>query len=95
VVIRKKWRCRLRQTFFGLTDDYNEGVYEQIFFLKYTGGWSFSEIYNLPVGLRNWFVKRTVKQLEDEAQAIKEASNGGGNSQTLTVHNQPKMPKTF
>jgi|TARA_Y100000592_G_scaffold56450_1_gene88691 hypothetical protein len=36
-----------------------------------------------------------MKQLEDEAQAIKEASNGGGNSQTLTVHNQPTMPKTF
>lgn len=91
----RKWRCRLRRTFFGLTDDYNEGVYEQIFFLKYNGGWSFSEVYNLPVGLRNWFVKRTIKQLEDEAQAIQEASSGNGRSQTLSVHNQPTMPKTF
>ena len=95
MVIRKKWRCRLRQTFFGLTDDYNEGIYEQIFFLKYNGGWSFSEIYNLPIGLRNWFVKRTIKQMEDEAQAIKDASSGGSKSQTLTAHNQPVMPKTF
>ena len=92
---RKKWRCRLRRTFFGLTDEYNEGIYEQIFFLKYNAGWSFAEAYSLPVGLRNWFVKRTIKQLEDESRAIKEASNGGGKSQTLSVHNQPTMPKTF
>lgn len=95
MVIRKKWRCRLRRTFFGLTDEYNEGVYEQIFFLKYSAGWSFLEAYSLPVGLRNWFVKRTVKQLEDEAEAIKQSSNGGGKSQTLTSQNQPTMPKTF
>ena len=93
--IRKKWRCRLRRTFFGLTDEYNEGIYEQIFFLKYNGGWSFAEAYSLPVGLRNWFVRRTIKQLEDEAEAIKQSSNGGGRSQTLSSQNQPTMPKTF
>ena len=95
MVIRKKWRCRLRQTFFGLTDEYNEGVYEEIFFLKYNGGWSFSEAYSLPIGLRKWFIKRTIKQIEAEAEAMERASRGGGKSQTLTTHNQPKMPKTF
>ena len=93
--IRRKWRCRLRRTFFGLTDEYNEGVYEQIFFLKYNGGWSFFEAYNLPIGLRKWFVKRTIKQIEMEAQAMENASRGGGRSQTLTADNQPTMPKTF
>tara|TARA_R110002020_G_scaffold227938_3_gene438594 strand:+ start:1760 stop:1861 length:102 start_codon:yes stop_codon:yes gene_type:complete len=33
--------------------------------------------------------------MEDEAQAIKDASSGGSKSQTLTAHNQPVMPKTF
>ena len=61
---------------FCLTDNYNEGIYEQIFFLKYNAGWSFSEAYSLPVGLRNWFVQRTIKQLEMEAEAIENASNG-------------------
>ena len=83
------------RTFFGLTDDYNEGMYEQIFFLKYSGGWSFSEAYSLPVGLRNWFVKRTIRQLEMESEAIENASRGGGKSQELTPFNQPQMPKTF
>jgi hypothetical protein len=93
----KRWRCRLRQTFFGLTDEYSEGVYEQIFFLKHSGGWSFSEAYSLPVGLRDWFVKRTIKQLEMEAEAIRKASNGKSNSnyQELTPNNQPPIPKEY
>ena len=41
-----------------------ESVYEQFFFLKYSGGWSFSEAYNLPIGLRAWFTQRLIKQLE-------------------------------
>tara|TARA_R100000008_G_C3576303_1_gene165513 strand:+ start:778 stop:1029 length:252 start_codon:yes stop_codon:yes gene_type:complete len=68
-----------------------ENVYEQFFFLKYSGGWSFSEAYNLPVGLRKWFVERLLKQLQAESDAIKEASSGraGSSTQTLTPHNQP------
>ena len=76
-----------------------ENVYEQFFFLKYSGGWSFSEAYNLPVGLRNWFTQRLISQLEMEKKAIEDASKsrGSGNSstQTLTAHNNPQMPGMF
>ena len=90
----RTWRFRLRRTFFGLTLEYMENIYEQFFFLKYSGGWSFSEAYNLPVGLRNWFVKRLVKQLEEEKKAIEDASkgHGGRNTQTLSAENQPAPP---
>ncbi len=68
--------CRLRCSFFGLSDDYIQDVYETFFFLKYYGGWSFSEAYNLPVKIRTWFVKRLLKQLEDEKkQAEKSRSS--------------------
>ena len=71
-----------------------ENVYEQFFFLKYSGGWSFSEAYNLPVGLRKWFVERLLKQLQAEKEAIEGASKGkGSNTQTLTSHNEPKQMK--
>ena len=63
----------LEQTFFGLTDKYMESVYEQFFLLKHFGGWSFIEAYNLPVGLRNWFVERLTKQYEDEAKEAERA----------------------
>ena len=63
--MKKGWRCPLGQTFFGLTDKYIEAVY---------GGWSLMEAYNLPVGLRQWFLKRLEKQFKDEAQQMKKAS---------------------
>jgi|TARA_B100000678_G_C18001559_1_gene419124 hypothetical protein len=43
--------------------------------LKYYGGWSFIEAYNLPIGLRTWFVQRLKKQLEDEMEAMDKAKN--------------------
>jgi hypothetical protein len=74
-----------------------ENVYEMFFFLKYSGGWSFSEAYNLPIGLRDWFTQRLVKQLEHENAAIEKASKGGGgsSSQTLTAQNQPQAPSNM
>tara|TARA_A100001391_G_scaffold196693_1_gene175661 strand:- start:422 stop:649 length:228 start_codon:yes stop_codon:yes gene_type:complete len=71
-----------------------ENIYEQFFFLKYSGGWSFSEAYNLPVGLRKWFVDRLLRQLEAEKEAIESASKGrGNNTQTLSSLNEPKQMK--
>ena len=70
-IMWRNWRFRLRRTSFGLTTEYIKDVYEQFFFMKYHGGWSFTEAYNLPVGLRVWFVERLVKQLNDEAEAQK------------------------
>jgi len=50
-----------------------EGVYEQFFALTYHGRWDFQQAYSLPVGLREWFVKRLVKQKEDENKAAEKA----------------------
>jgi len=48
-----------------------EQVYEVIFYMKYYGGWSFIESYNLPVGLRKWFYEKLSNQMEKEADHIK------------------------
>jgi hypothetical protein len=42
--------------------------------MKYYGGWSFIEAYNLPVGLRKWFAERLGKQLSQENEAATKAS---------------------
>lgn len=34
--------------------------------MKYYGGWSFIEVYNLPVGLRNWFSEKLIEQIKKE-----------------------------
>jgi len=43
--------------------------------MKYHGGWSFIEAYNLPVLLRKWFLQRLVKQFEDEQKEHEKAKN--------------------
>ena len=64
----KNWRCLSGQTFFGLTDEYMENVYEQFFILKHYGSWSLIELYNLPIGLRKWWLDRTLKEYEKEKE---------------------------
>ena len=71
------WRCRLRRTFFGLGSEYGETIYEEIFLLKYHGGWSFIEAYNLPVVLRKWFLARLNKQFLKEKEDIEKAKKKG------------------
>ena len=48
-----------------------EAVYKQLFELKYFGGFSLFETYNLPIGLRNWFLKMLSDQLKAESEANK------------------------
>ena len=68
----KNWRCRSPRNFFGLSEEYMEDVYEQFFFMQYKGGWSFIEAYNLPVGLRGWFVSKLIEQLISEKEALEQ-----------------------
>jgi len=75
VATNKNWRFRLARTFFGLTPDYMESVYEQIFNMIHHGNWTFSEAYSLPVGLRFWFFERMVKQFEKEKEAHEQAAS--------------------
>ena len=50
-----------------------ENVYEQFFILKHYGSWSLIELYNLPVGLREWWLNRTVQEYEKEKEANEKA----------------------
>ena len=63
----------LELTFFGLSEEYMEEVYEAFFTLKHYGGWSLYELYNLPIGLRTWWLERTIKEYEKEAKEAQKA----------------------
>lgn len=60
-------------SFFGLSDNYIESVYEEFFQLKYYGGWSFFEAYNLPVVIRRWFLTKLANQMKEESDAQRKA----------------------
>jgi len=42
--------------------------------MKYYGGWSFTEAYNLPVKVRNWFVNKLTDQLKMEHDEMESAT---------------------
>ena len=50
-----------------------EAVFEQFFVLKYHGGWSFTEAFNLPIKIRTWFLKRLARQFEQEKEEYEKA----------------------
>jgi len=60
-------------TFFGLSHEYMESLYEQFFLMKYYGNWSLAEMYSLPIGLRNWFFERFAKQKEEENKSSEDS----------------------
>jgi len=48
--------------------------------MKYHGGWSFIEAYNLPIKIRRWFLNRLSSQIEKENEALEEAQTKGSSS---------------
>ena len=69
----RRFRSHSGPTFFGLTPKAMEGIYEGFFILKHFGGWSFTEMHSVPIGLRTWFIERLKKQFEDEAKEMKKS----------------------
>jgi hypothetical protein len=55
-----------------------KAVYEQFFYMKYVSSWSLAELYSLPIGLRTWFVERTIQQKQAEQEEIEKAQKSRG-----------------
>lgn len=55
-------------TFFGISDKYIISVYKQFHNMRYYGGWSLIEAYNLPIGLRNFNANLIIQTLEKERE---------------------------
>lgn len=43
--------------------------------MKYCGGFSLFELYNLPIKVRNYFLHKLTQQLEKEAEEMKSAQS--------------------
>ena len=51
-----------------------QNVYKNFFYMKYYRGWSLFELYNLPVGLRQWYVQMLIDHKAEENEKTQEAS---------------------
>ena len=67
-------------TFFGLTFSYNQRVYDQIFELAFygEGGFSYDEVYNMPVNLRSYYYAKLADIMEARHKKAEEAKNKTG-----------------
>jgi hypothetical protein len=43
--------------------------------MKYYGGWSLFELYNLPIGLRDWYFQLLSSHKKEENEKMKESTN--------------------
>tara|TARA_B100000287_G_scaffold397623_1_gene414393 strand:+ start:44 stop:289 length:246 start_codon:yes stop_codon:yes gene_type:complete len=70
----KLW-CQSPFSFFGLTPEYKSQIHEQIFQIGFNskGLLSFSELYNMPIYLRKFYMQRLIKHYEDEKKEIEKA----------------------
>jgi len=70
---RLQWKSLL--SFFGLQPEHKKNIHEEIFQLIYyhKGGFTFNEVYNLPIYLRKFYLKRLNKQYQDENKEIDKA----------------------
>lgn len=59
--------------FFGLTTDYKLGLHEEIFSLCYygKGGFTWNEVYELPIHLRRYYIQQISKAIEERNKAEK------------------------
>ena len=71
-----KWIFPLTPTFFGLGPKYRPLLHGQIFDLVYwgKGGFGWSDVYNMPVWLRTFYIKKIEKILKDQNKAQEEAN---------------------
>ncbi len=70
---RLQWKSLL--SFFGLQPKHKKDIHEEIFQLIYyhKGGFTFNEVYNLPIYLRKFYLNRLEKQYSDESKEIAKA----------------------
>lgn len=61
--------------FFGLPDDHMKKVYDMLFIMTTSGNWSFTEAYNFPIRLRNYYYETFVEMKKKEKEKIENAQN--------------------
>ena len=58
----------MEKAFFGLTEEYRESLLEEYFVLNQQMNLAISEIKNLPIRIRHWFIKRIIRKNEKISQ---------------------------
>lgn len=73
MIWKLKGGCLLGLTFFGLTSEDKIEIHKVLFTLLYysNGGFTFDQVYNMPVYLRTFYLKQLEDAKRQEADAVK------------------------
>lgn len=77
--------------FFGLGLEYKAGLHEEIFSLCYygQGGFTWNEVYNLPIHLRRFYIKKVQEAIEAKNKAEKSEYNSIKNTTRIPNFTKP------
>jgi hypothetical protein len=77
----------LDSTFFGLTQNYKIGVYQELFDLVYygQGGFTYTDVSNMPIHIRRFFIKRIEQDLKKKQKAEQKASKAAQSKSRVTA----------
>ena len=66
------------QTFFGLTSEHKILIHQSIFTLSYfsNGGFTFEQVYRMPVYLRNFYLKQLEDTKQKESDIVQKQTKG-------------------
>ena len=87
-------------TFFGLTSNYRNVIFQQIHDLVYHGGGGFihSEVYNMPVWLRRFHITKINEHVEKQNKEQRKAQGNeqvGDDKQVLGPNINPSSTYNF
>ena len=73
----RHYRSRLGLAFFTLPPNYTKSLYEELFFLVFQGGggFTFSDMYNLPLHIRRLYVNQLVEIKKKENEEINKSNS--------------------
>ena len=83
-------------TFFGLTPQYRELIFNQIHDLVYHGGGGFihSEVYNMPTWMRQFHLKKINQFLKEQSEQQKKANQQSMASSKKTIQGPNVSPSS-
>lgn len=90
MTLRRALIFRSLLTFFGLTSKHRQAIFTQVHEIVFhgKGGYSWSEVYNMPI----WLRKFTFQSIQDYYNKRKEAEEAAYNKSTNTQTLSPKGP---
>lgn len=82
--------------FFGLTPDYKFQVYQEVHDLVYhgQGGFIYSEVYNMPIHIRRFHIKK-VNDLHEERNKAEESAMANARQSNSSIPKMPNIPKNL